>query len=60
MRIVAAIRALVARLRARSQNAVAARELTVMERALLTRRALAASSAAFERDRVRVVLSFRN
>lgn len=58
-RIAAALRWLVARLRARSQNAICARELSTHERALVTRRALAASCAAFERDRVQVVFNPR-
>lgn len=55
MRIAAFVRRLVARLRGRSENAVCARELSVHERALVLRRALAASSMAFERDRAHFV-----
>jgi hypothetical protein len=54
-----ALRRLIAWLRGTHAVSAVARELTVAERALLTRRALAASCAAFERDRVRVVLSVR-
>jgi hypothetical protein len=59
MRVSAIIRALVARLRGRNENAVPARELTTMERALLTRQALAASSRAFERDRIPFIFNPR-